>query len=506
MREHRQRKQQRAKNTQITWKMSKFVKLGFSVDEHGRLELKRSLFEPRSHREKAVHLKRSSNPDGPADGPNKYLPEKPFADISNRPTQARKRFKHGLIVHGKSAVEQATGIVKQERLDGDLVENRRANRYLNDDSRQSLGVSGRKLFAGATERPHIMHSAMLARSLGLQADSREHVRICYPSLDIEDFPIRKFPNDLNYDPVEELLSVVDVLESVYLRNQSHQSSWLDQHGEYANDIWRCIKRKQLSQLQSLLENLSSECEVVAKCGLLERNLNHIEQVPVALLKLLLSQVYVRTVSAHVDALNQYQAFSSYTYGEILPQFMSKIIGDTGLKHEQCFVDLGSGIGNCVLQAAIEAGCESWGCEIMRAPADLAQKQANEAIERCKLFCLYIGDIHLVNDDFLANGDIATVLRRADVVLLNNLLFDAQLQAKILDLFLDLKDGCQVVALKEFERPEQSVSRRNCNAIQSIFKVEERSYASGSVSWSSESGKYFIHTIDRSRIGPLAEVH
>ncbi|CAG8627027.1 7573_t:CDS:2, partial [Scutellospora calospora] len=45
---------------------------------------------------------------------------------------------------------------------------------------------------------------------------------------------------------------------------------------------------------------------------------------------------------------------------LLPDFVSEILRKTRLNHEQVFVDLGSGVGNVVLQAALEIGAESWG--------------------------------------------------------------------------------------------------------------------------------------------------
>ena len=48
-----------------------------------------------------------------------------------------------------------------------------------------------------------------------------------------------------------------------------------------------------------------------------------------------------------------------------------------MKCDQIFVDLGSGVGNCVLQAALEVGCESCGCEMMDKACNLAELQEEE---------------------------------------------------------------------------------------------------------------------------------
>ncbi|KAK5238991.1 Nucleosomal histone H3-Lys79 methylase, partial [Exophiala xenobiotica] len=67
------------------------------------------------------------------------------------------------------------------------------------------------------------------------------------------------------------------------------------------------------------------------------------------------QVYARTVSPSVESVREYEGFSNFVYGELLPKFLSRIFKETGLKSDQVFVDLGSGVGNCVVQAALETG-------------------------------------------------------------------------------------------------------------------------------------------------------
>lgn len=66
------------------------------------------------------------------------------------------------------------------------------------------------------------------------------------------------------------------------------------------------------------------------------------------------QCYDRTVGPDIEELRKYAAFSDNVYGELLPKFMNEIFEKTGkvLGPGKTFVDLGSGVGNCVVQAAL----------------------------------------------------------------------------------------------------------------------------------------------------------
>lgn len=66
------------------------------------------------------------------------------------------------------------------------------------------------------------------------------------------------------------------------------------------------------------------------------------------------QCYDRTVGPDIEELRKYAAFSDNVYGELLPKFMNEIFHKTDkvLGPGKTFVDLGSGVGNCVVQAAL----------------------------------------------------------------------------------------------------------------------------------------------------------
>ncbi len=63
--------------------------------------------------------------------------------------------------------------------------------------------------------------------------------------------------------------------------------------------------------------------------------------------------------------------------------VDEFIKNTRLRPGQVFLDMGSGIGNVVLQIAAQCLCESWGVEIMEKTATMANEFAKEFESRMK---------------------------------------------------------------------------------------------------------------------------
>jgi len=234
-------------------------------------------------------------------------------------------------------------------------------------------------------------------------------------------------------------------------------------------------------------------------GTIERVLRSKHGLTFDWMKRILDQVYSRTVSPHVDMLKDYINGTDNVYGELLYPLVSEMFRETGLKSNQVFVDLGSGVGNVVLQAALEIGCEAWGCEMMPNPCGLADLQAEEFNQRARLWGVHVGRVRLVKGDFLETKEIAAVLKRADVVLVNNQAFGPDLNSKLIDKFLDLKDGCQVISLKSFKPDGFEIQDRNINDVRHLLKVRKLEYFSGRVSWTDAPGNYYIATKDPSEL-------
>ena len=225
-------------------------------------------------------------------------------------------------------------------------------------------------------------------------------------------------------------------------------------------------------------------------------------VPLELVERILTQSYSRTVSLKVHSLKDYVNGTDNVYGELLPRFVDKILKTTGVNSSHVFADLGSGVGNVVLQAALQTGCEAWGVEMMPNPANLAAEQLREFRARCRLWGVRPGKVTLIKGSFLDDeSPINRVFERVDTLMINNFAFQPQTNNALKLKFLGLKEGCQIAHLKPF-KAHTKIGHGNVWDVEHILQHERKlEYFSDSVSWGAPSGFWYIATIDRK---PLQE--
>jgi len=205
-------------------------------------------------------------------------------------------------------------------------------------------------------------------------------------------------------------------------------------------------------------------------------------IPNKVLTRIIDETYQRSVGPHALKLNRYEAFSSEVYGELMPSFTSDIIAATGLHKDSLFMDLGCGVGNVLVQASLETCCRSYGIEVMPTPAEVGREQLRQIQKRCRMWGLSMGEVELEEGDMLTSRRVTELLPQADVVLVNNKVFQQPCQytsflcvAKHVDYvavnealrprFLDLKEGAIVVSLKPFVSSLNArVTERNVSAM------------------------------------------
>ncbi|KAI0770956.1 S-adenosyl-L-methionine-dependent methyltransferase [Trametes elegans] len=235
------------------------------------------------------------------------------------------------------------------------------------------------------------------------------------------------------------------------------------------------------------------------------------QMPSEVVQRVIDETYQRAVGPHVHKLTRYEAFSSEVYGELMPPFVSDIVRATRLREGMLFLDLGAGVGNVVLQAALETGCRAYGIEIKEEPARIGQSQLAQFRTRCRMWGLRMGEAELERGDMLKSEKVDRLVREADVVLVNNKVFLEPLNEALRQKFLDLKEGAVVVSLKCLMGSVRSTARnslsrersaspalreRNLDDIGEIFTVTARPYHPGSVSWGGAGGEYFLQRMNR----------
>ncbi|KAH6670241.1 histone-lysine N-methyltransferase [Plectosphaerella plurivora] len=328
------------------------------------------------------------------------------------------------------------------------------------------------------------------RALKARADDDIRVRIQYPSVYLPESYELLVENG-TIDAVSDILQVVNQVAYFYL-TEEQAKPFTDQENGLIRRLERTSRMNELAEFKLALKEANGRIRRLAQDGTFRKNLDRKHGVPRDLVEFILAQVYDRTVSPDVEKLKQYTNGTDNVYGELKHVFISKILQEkTHMTSDQVFVDLGSGVGNVVFQAALEIGCESWGCEMMDNPCDFAVAQQDEFEKRCRLWGLSPGKVSLVRGDFLKDESIHAALKRADVVLVNNQAFTPQLNDKLAYMFLDLKSGCKIVSLKSFLHAD---GVRNTNdVVRNILDVEQNTFPEDYVSWTNNGGEFYVST-------------
>lgn len=145
-------------------------------------------------------------------------------------------------------------------------------------------------------------------------------------------------------------------------------------------------------------------------------------LPPALVARIMEETYQRAVGPRIKELRKYESWTSAVYGELTPRFVSELVRVGALAPGKLFVDLGAGVGNVVLQAALESGCDAFGVELAERPAQVAVTFLDQFERRCKMWGVSAGHVELCEADMLESARVDELLPRADVVLVNNKVF------------------------------------------------------------------------------------
>ncbi|CAG8621963.1 10187_t:CDS:2 [Acaulospora morrowiae] len=187
---------------------------------------------------------------------------------------------------------------------------------------------------------------------------------------------------------------------------------------------------------------------------------------------IVQQVYDRVVAPHVDIIKKGRG-KSEDYGELLPPFIDDIIEKTKLNRDSVFFDLGSGVGNVLLQVAAQVGCNVYGVEINDARYQISIRQSKEFLARCRLYGIKSGKVTIAKIDLNSlskNRELFESFKKASVVLVNNLNFSPELNFLLSNLFLDLPPTSQIVSLLSFGGSVTETKRSDLIAVENVNVV------------------------------------
>ncbi|KAK8144214.1 Nucleosomal histone H3-Lys79 methylase [Beauveria asiatica] len=426
----------------------------------------------------------------------------PYPSSSDERRLERKR-KAGATPVRKSPVAERVTFDKDSDNEDDgwmSLDNRKRSRKGQDDdmadpNRQLRDIDAYEEPEAGLKFVHAVHVASLeTKCVPVMGAQKEDVaiEIQYPSPQPRERFELVWGKD-KIDAVQASIRIVQLVAETYLTEQEAEP-FTNQNGGLIRRLEKASNRniQDLAGFKAAIHEYNQTLQNLVEDGIVAKNLDNLHEIPPHLVAFILDQIYDRTVAPHVELLSKYENGTDYVYGELLHPFVTKLLVEQlKMTSDQVFVDLGSGVGNVVLQAALEIGCESIGCEMMENACKLADDQNREFGSRCKLWGILPGRTRLEKGDFRKNQVIHDALKRADVVLVNNKAFTSQLNDDLVRMFLDLKSGCKIISLRSFVTDGHS---HNINDVGStILDVEECAYPEGFVSWTNAGGPYYIST-------------
>jgi len=218
-----------------------------------------------------------------------------------------------------------------------------------------------------------------------------------------------------------------------------------------------------------------------------------------MLRHIIQQVYNRAI-CDPNELNHYEPFTPEVYGETSFELINQMIDQISpIGEDNKFLDLGSGVGQVVLQVAALTDCS------LCVGIEKAIIPSGRAVEMDSLFRRWMAwygkkysPYTLHQGDFLTPEHRKTI-SESTIVFVNNYAFGPNVDHMLKDRFADLKDGARIVSSKPFCPLNFRITERNLSDIGTIMHVSVMDPLQGSVSWTDKPVSYYLHIIDSTKL-------
>lgn len=211
---------------------------------------------------------------------------------------------------------------------------------------------------------------------------------------------------------------------------------------------------------------------------------------------------VERAGVTAKTLNSFDQIShkAQVYGEAMPLLVDALIDIAHIKPTDVFFDIGSGIGNIVLQIAAQTGCKSYGIEIREDLHNLAEGLLTEFNKEYAERNMKVPEVKFIGGDALSDSfEIDQYYVNSTVVFMNNWCFPPSLeQGLCLKFEAMLQKDVKVIALKNLFPREEPWKQRYRDAPVQIFKMpwERYKFPEGCISWAHRPITAYIYTVDR----------
>jgi len=213
-------------------------------------------------------------------------------------------------------------------------------------------------------------------------------------------------------------------------------------------------------------------------------------------KALLEDAYTQAVTSP-GSLNKYKPFSNEVYGETNFEFVEHLAQHAALTANDVFYDLGSGVGQVVLQVAAQVGCEARGIELQTIPAGYAPSLQREFAAMASKWRPTSLNVQLMQGSFL-EGAAAEGLGDGDVLFCNNYAFDALLNSLLLrQIEAVAKSGAIVITYKPLWQGKTRSTGSSSLRLTEFFRGQypEQGCDEQAVSWTSQPIQFIKYRVD-----------
>lgn len=162
----------------------------------------------------------------------------------------------------------------------------------------------------------------------------------------------------------------------------------------------------------------------------------------------MQQVYKSAVAEPLK-LNKYAPFSAHVYGETTFKQVCQIIDNLKIGPDDVFIDLGSGVGQVVLQMAATIPLKlCFGIELADVPSNYAVVMDANFRASMKWFGKKFCDYQLIKGDFLSD-EHREKINMATIIFVNNFAFGPAVNEALKQRFACLPDRVQIVSTRNF---------------------------------------------------------
>jgi hypothetical protein len=175
--------------------------------------------------------------------------------------------------------------------------------------------------------------------------------------------------------------------------------------------------------------------------------------PKPLINHILADLYHRCVMPHLSEIqldsNASGSTKEVTFLGLQSTFVDKMLTSVHLHKTSTFWDLNCGVGNIAVQVNLETGCQSFGLELVPLRVRIAKALVDEYKTACTMWGFSTEDIGIELGD-LHNDEFWDRIKTADLILLNNLVFEPVTDHIFWGKLQSIKLGASVVVLKQLE--------------------------------------------------------